>query len=105
MIISGGENIYSREVEEVIYGHPSVQEVAVIGIPDPYWVERVHALVTVKQGINLTADEVVTFCKQRLAGYKAPKSAEIIDSLPKNPIGKILKRELRAKYWEGVKGN
>jgi acyl-CoA synthetase (AMP-forming)/AMP-acid ligase II len=105
MIISGGENIYSREVEEVIYGHPSVQEVAVIGIPDPYWVERVHALVTVKPGENLTADEVVTFCKQRLAGYKAPKSAEIIDSLPKNPIGKILKRELRAKYWEGITRN
>jgi long-chain acyl-CoA synthetase len=105
MIISGGENIYSREVEEVISRHPSVQEVAVIGIPDPYWVERVHAVVTVKQGINLTADEVVTFCKQRLAGYKAPKSAEIIDSLPKNPTGKILKKELRAKYWEGVKRN
>lgn len=102
MIVSGGENIYPREVEEIIYQHPSVQEAAVIGIPDPYWVEKVHGVVTLKQGEGLTAQELIDFCKQRLARYKAPKSVEFVDALPKNPAGKILKRVLREKYWEGL---
>ncbi|MCK4785611.1 MAG: long-chain-fatty-acid--CoA ligase, partial [Desulfobacteraceae bacterium] len=102
MIVSGGENIYPREVEEIIYQHPSVQEAAVIGIPDPYWVEKVHGVVTLKQGEGLTARELIDFCKQRLARYKAPKSVEFVDALPKNPAGKILKRVLREKYWEGL---
>ena len=102
MIVSGGENIYPREVEEIIYQHPSVQEAAVIGIPDPYWVEKVHAVVTLKQGAGLTAQELIDFCKQRLARYKAPKSVEFVDALPKNPAGKILKRVLREKHWEGL---
>jgi len=101
MIISGGENIYPREIEEVLYGHPAVSEVAVIGIPDSYWVERVHAVVTLKQGANVTADELIAFCKKNLARYKAPKSVEFVDALPKNPSGKILKKELREKYWAG----
>jgi len=100
MIISGGENIYPREVEEVLYQHPAVLEAAVIGIPDPFWVERVHAVVALKQEASVTADELITFCKEKLARYKAPKSAEFVDSLPKNPAGKILKRQLRGKYWE-----
>ena len=100
LIISGGENIYPREVEEVLYQHPAVLEAAVIGIPDPFWVERVHAVVALKQEASVTADELITFCKEKLARYKAPKSAEFVDSLPKNPAGKILKRELRGKYWE-----
>ncbi len=98
MIISGGENVYPREVEEILYRHPAVLEAAVIGIPDPYWVEKVHAVVTLKEGASLTADELIVFCKEHIAGYKAPKSVEFVDSLPKNPAGKILKRELREKY-------
>jgi acyl-CoA synthetase (AMP-forming)/AMP-acid ligase II len=94
MIISGGENIYPREVEEVLYQHPAVLEAAVIGIPDPYWVEKVHAVVALKKGASVTADELINFCKGRIARYKTPKSVEFVDSLPKNPSGKILKREL-----------
>jgi long-chain acyl-CoA synthetase len=102
MIISGGENVYPREVEEVLYQHPAVLEAAVIGIPDPYWVEKVHAVVEIRKGVSTTADEIIAFCKKRIAGYKVPKDIEFIDSLPKNPAGKILKRELREKYWKKV---
>jgi len=102
MIISGGENIYPREVEEVLYQHSAVLEAAVIGIPDPYWVERVHAVVALKERASVTADELISFCKEKLARYKAPKSVEFADSLPKNPAGKILKKELRKKYWAGL---
>ena len=105
MIISGGENVYPREVEEILYRHPAVLEATVIGIPDPYWVERVHAIVVLKEGASLTADELIAFCKKNLAGYKAPKSVEYVNSLPKNPAGKILKRELREKYWKGLQRN
>jgi acyl-CoA synthetase (AMP-forming)/AMP-acid ligase II len=101
MIISGGENVYPREVEEVLYSHPAVMEVAVIGVPDPYWIERVHAVVAIKKGASTTAEELIAFCKKKIAGYKVPKSVEFVASLPKNPAGKILKRELRAKYWKG----
>ena len=101
MIVSGGENIYPREIEEILYRHPMVLEVAVIGIPDPYWVERVHAVVVTKKGTSTTAEELIAFCKKHMASYKAPKSVEFVESLPKNPAGKILKRELREKYWEG----
>jgi acyl-CoA synthetase (AMP-forming)/AMP-acid ligase II len=102
MIITGGENVYPREVEEVLYRHPAVLEAAVIGIPDPYWIEKVHAVVTTKKGKNATDEELIAFCKKHLAGYKAPKSVEFVDALPKNPSGKILKRELREKYWKGT---
>jgi long-chain acyl-CoA synthetase len=98
MIISGGENVYPREVEEVLYQHPAVLEAAVIGIPDPYWIEKVHAVVVTKKGKTTTPEELIAFCKKQIAGYKAPKSIEIVESLPKNPAGKILKRELRDKY-------
>jgi len=98
MICSGGENIYPREVEEILYQHAAVLEAAVIGIPDPYWVEKVHAVISLKKGASLTAQELIDFCRQRLAHYKAPKSVEFVESLPKNPVGKILKRELREKY-------
>ncbi len=104
MIISGGENVYPREVEEILYRHPAVLEATVIGIPDPYWVERVHAVVVTKKGASTTAEELIAFCKENIAGYKAPKSVEFVDSLPKNPAGKILKRELREKYWVGLEG-
>ena len=102
MIVSGGENIYPREIEEVLYQHPSVQEAAIIGIPDPYWVERVHALVVLKEGASLTSEDLIDFCRKRIARFKAPKGVEFVDSLPKTPSGKILKRELREKYWAGL---
>jgi long-chain acyl-CoA synthetase len=102
MIITGGENVYPREVEEVLYQHPAVMEAAVIGIPDEYWVEKVHAVVATKDGEKVTAEELIAFCKKRLAGYKSPKSVEFVDALPRNPSGKILKRELRDKYWKGT---
>ncbi|HOP84841.1 MAG TPA: long-chain-fatty-acid--CoA ligase [Syntrophorhabdaceae bacterium] len=98
LIISGGENVYPREVEEILYKHPSVMEAAVIGVPDEKWVERVHAVVVLKKGAQVTADEIINFCKERIAKYKAPRSVEFVDALPKNPQGKILKRELRARY-------
>jgi acyl-CoA synthetase (AMP-forming)/AMP-acid ligase II len=100
MIISGGENVYPREVEEVLYQHPAILEAAVIGVPDPYWVERVHAVVVTRKGISTTAEELITFCKKHIAGYKTPKTIELVDCLPKNPAGKILKKELREKYWK-----
>jgi long-chain acyl-CoA synthetase len=100
MIISGGENIYPREVEEVLYTHPAVMEATVIGIPDPYWVEKVHAVVAIKKGQNVSDKELIAHCKQNVAGFKAPKSIEFVDELPKNPSGKIMKRELRDRYWK-----
>ena len=102
MIITGGENVYPREVEEVLYRHPAVLEAAVIGVPDQYWVERVHAVVALKKGASATAEEITAFCKKNIAGYKTPKSIEFVDALPKNAAGKILKRELRDKYWKGT---
>lgn len=102
MIISGGENIYPREIEEVLYRHPAVAEAAVIGIPDEVWIEGVHALIVLREGQSSKEDEIMSFCKSCLARYKAPKSVEFVESLPKNPQGKILKRELRKKYWEGL---
>ena len=98
MIISGGENIYPREIEEVLYHYPAVLEAAVIGIPDDYWVEKVHAAIVLKEGAAATGEEIISFCKQSLAGYKAPKSVEFLESLPKNATGKILKTELRKKF-------
>jgi acyl-CoA synthetase (AMP-forming)/AMP-acid ligase II len=101
MIITGGENVFPREVEEVLYRHPAISEAAVIGVPDEKWVERVHAVVVLKQGQESTEADITGFCKQHLAGYKAPRSVEFVDALPKNPQGKILKREIREKYWRG----
>lgn len=99
MIISGGENIYSREIEEVILKHPAVFEVTVIGVPDEKWGESVKALVALKQGHKATEEEIINFCKDHLASFKKPKSVEFIEVIPKSPYGKVLKRELREKYW------
>jgi acyl-CoA synthetase (AMP-forming)/AMP-acid ligase II len=101
MIITGGENVFPREVEEVLYGHPAVSEAAVIGVPDDVWVERVHAEVVLKDDHTATTADLTDFCKERLARYKAPKSMEIVPALPKNPQGKILKKEIREKHWQG----
>ena len=101
MVISGGENIYPREVEEVILRHPAIREVAVIGVPDDKWGEALKAVVSLKPGTAASEEEIIDFCKQSLASYKKPKSVEFIDELPKNPYGKILKRDLRERYWRG----
>ncbi len=101
MIISGGENIYPREIEEVLIKHPAVREVAVIGIPDLKWGEAIKAVVSLVEGKSATEDELIAFCKDNIASYKKPKSVDFVDELPKNNYGKILKRELRDKYWRG----
>jgi len=101
MIVSGGENIYPREVEEVLYQHPAVLECAVFGIPDPRWVEAVHAVVSLKKSTTVTPEELIEFCKKNIARYKSPKSVEIVPEIPKGSTGKIIKREMRSKYWAG----
>jgi len=100
MIKTGGENVASREVEETIYRLPEVSEVAVIGLPDPRWIEAVTAIVVVKSGKTLTSDAVIAHCAQSMAHFKTPKRVIFVDSLPKNPSGKLLKRELRQRYLE-----
>lgn len=100
LIISGGENVYPREVEEILYRHPAVLEAAVIGLPDEKWIERVHALIVLKKDASISPEEIIQFCKERIAKYKAPRSVEFVDSLPKNPQGKVLKKELRERYKE-----
>ena len=104
MIKTGGENVASREVEEMIYRLPSVSEVAVIGVPHPKWVEAVAAVVVVKTGQSLTEGEVLAFCQQHMAGFKAPKAVVFVDALPKNPSGKLLKRDLRERHKDVFAG-
>ena len=98
MIISGGENIYPAEVENAIYGHPEIADVGVIGVPDPKWGEAVMACVLLKDGANLSESEIIEWARQHIAGYKCPKSVTFVSELPRNPSGKILRRELRARF-------
>jgi len=95
MIVSGGENIYPREIEELLYHHPKIQDAAVIGIPDPMWGESVKAFVVLKNGEMMKEEEVIEYCKSHLASYKKPKTVEFKESLPRNPSGKVLKTLLR----------
>jgi acyl-CoA synthetase (AMP-forming)/AMP-acid ligase II len=99
MIVSGGENIYPAEVESALFGHPAVADVAVIGVPDERWGEAVKAVVVKKADAGLTPGELIAWARERIAGYKLPKSVDFVDALPRNPTGKILKRELRKAYW------
>jgi acyl-CoA synthetase (AMP-forming)/AMP-acid ligase II len=101
MIISGGENIYPTEVENAIYGHAKVADVAVIGVPDDKWGEAVKALVVVKPNTSATAEEIIAFARTRIAAFKAPKSVEFVAALPRNASGKILRREVRDRFWAG----
>ncbi len=102
MIVTGGENVFSTEVEAVLYAHPSVKEAAVIPVPDDQWGEAVHACIALKDGHQASADELIEFCRPRLASYKVPRSVEIIaGELPKGGTGKILKKQLRERYWQG----
>lgn len=98
MIKTGGENVASREVEEAIYGYEPVSEVAVVGLPHPYWIEAVTAVVVARTGAQVVADALIDHCRARLAPYKVPKRVIVVESLPKNPSGKLLKRELRAAH-------
>jgi fatty-acyl-CoA synthase len=98
MIKTGGENVASREVEETIYAHPSVKEVAIFGIFDPRWIEAVTAAVVLREGEDVSEADVIAFCRERLAGFKVPKYVVLLDELPKNASGKLLKRELRDRY-------
>ena len=97
MIVSGGENIYPTEVENVLYEHPAVSETAVIGVPHPRWGETPEAVVVVRSGEQLDADGLIAFARDRLAHYKCPTSVRVVDSMPRSASGKILKRELRAQ--------
>ncbi len=105
MIISGGENVYPAEVESAVYGHPAIAEVAVIGVPDDKWGEAVKAVVALKPGQTAEPEEIIAFARSRIAAFKAPKSVDFIEALPRNPSGKILRRELRDPYWKGKERN
>jgi acyl-CoA synthetase (AMP-forming)/AMP-acid ligase II len=101
VIVSGGEKIASKEVEAAAYQHEAVMEAAVIGVPSDQWGEDVKLIVSLKPGMNTTTEELMKFTAEKLGGFKKPKSVEIWPDLPKNPAGKILKREMREKYWAG----
>jgi acyl-CoA synthetase (AMP-forming)/AMP-acid ligase II len=101
MIVSGAENVYPAEVERALEGFPGIAEVAVIGVPDEQWGEAVKAVVVANPGVALSENEIIEFARTRVARFKCPKSVDIVDALPRNPSGKILKKELRAPYWEG----
>jgi acyl-CoA synthetase (AMP-forming)/AMP-acid ligase II len=101
MIVSGGENVYPAEIESALFGHPDIADVAVIGVPDEKWGEAVKALLVLKEGRVADDAGILQYARERLAGYKVPKTVEFVDELPRNPSGKILKRALREQYWKG----
>jgi len=98
MILRGGFNVYPREVEEVLYRHPAILEASIIGVPDKHYGEEVKAVVSLKEGASIGAEEIIAYCKEHVAAYKYPRSVEMVDELPKGPTGKILKREIRQLY-------
>jgi long-chain acyl-CoA synthetase len=98
MIVSGGENVYPVEVEETLAQHADVADVAVIGVPDPHWGEAVKALVVPRRGMETPPEDLIAFARERLAGYKLPRSVDFVAELPRTPSGKVLKRELRERY-------
>jgi acyl-CoA synthetase (AMP-forming)/AMP-acid ligase II len=104
MICSGGVNIYPSDIEVILNSHPKILESAVIGVPDRKWGEAVKAVVVLREGKQMSKEEVIQYCKSNLAGYQVPKSVDFVLSLPRNPSGKVLKKELRAPYWEGQEG-
>ena len=98
--MSGGENIYSTEVEAALFAHPDVVDAAVIGVPDEKYGEVVKACIVKKEGSNVTEDDLISFCKDRIASYKKPQSVDFIDEVPRNASGKVLKKVLREPYWK-----
>jgi acyl-CoA synthetase (AMP-forming)/AMP-acid ligase II len=105
MIVTGGENVYSAEVENALAGHPAVAACAVIGVPDPQWGERVHAVVVLQPGQEATGEQLREFCRGQIAGYKLPRSVAFVDALPISGAGKVLKRELRRQHWDAADRN
>jgi len=101
MIVSGGENVYPAEIENALMGHPAIADIAVIGVPHDRWGETGKALVVRAEGVEVTEDEIIAYARERLAGFKTPTSVDWVEVLPRNPSGKILKRELREPFWEG----
>ena len=101
MIVSGGENVYPAEVENALFDHPAIGDVAVIGVPDEKWGEAVKAVVVLKPGSTASEEEIIAHSRAKIAGYKIPKTVDFAEVLPRNPTGKLLKRELRKPYWEG----
>ena len=101
MIVSGGENVYPAEVENAIFGHPDVADVAVIGIPDEKWGEAVKAIIVPQAGTNPTPESIISWARDRIAGYKCPKTIDYIEEMPRNPSGKILRKDLREPFWAG----
>jgi acyl-CoA synthetase (AMP-forming)/AMP-acid ligase II len=101
MIIRGGENISPKEIEDVLHSHPKIDEAAVIGLPDLHWGQQAHAIVVVRKEETVDSDEIMAYCKTRLAGFKRPASVVFIDALPRNPLGKVLKKELKETYGKG----
>jgi len=105
MIISGGFNLYPSEIEQVIWSHPAVEDCAVVGVPDEKWGEAVKAIIQMKSGGRATVEELAAYCRERLGGMKTPKSFEIWDQLPRSPVGKVLKRTIRDRFWAGRERN
>ncbi len=101
MIISGGFNVYPSEVERVIWSHAAVQDCAVVGVPDEKWGEAVKAVIELKPGASVAEDEIIALCKEKLGSVKSPKTVDFIEALPRSPVGKVLKRDLRQRYWQG----
>jgi acyl-CoA synthetase (AMP-forming)/AMP-acid ligase II len=102
MIISGGFNVYPSEVEQVIWAHPAVRDCAVIGIPDEKWGEAVKAVVELNADQGVSGEELIALCKQKLGSVKAPKTVDFVAALPRSPVGKVLKKDLRAEYWRST---
>ena len=100
MIVSGGENIYSTEVEAALFANPDIIDAAVIGVPNEKYGEVVKACIVKKEGSDLTEEDVINFCKDRIASYKKPQSIDFIDEVPRNASGKVLKKVLREPYWK-----
>lgn len=98
MIITGGENVYPAEVEDVLHAHPAVVEAAVIGVPDPRWGEAVKAVVVLREGSRVPGDELISWCRERLAHFKCPRTVDVMDALPRTASGKVAKPALREPY-------
>jgi acyl-CoA synthetase (AMP-forming)/AMP-acid ligase II len=101
MIVSGGENVNPQKVEQVLFQHSAVADVAVIGVPDAQWGETVKVIVVVRPGMTATAEELMAFCRGQLGGFERPRSIDVVAELPRNPSGKVLKWVLREPYWVG----